>query len=137
MALAEDQAAFALAATRGEGLYGRLLEAKRRSELAACMPELAGALGPRFAPAFAAWWRASAHDHADFRAALLAAARALLREVPLARRPAVSREILHWELTGPGPIVRLDGDDVLWFRLFRGSRLRGWRISPRASGARC
>jgi hypothetical protein len=137
VALADDQAAFARTATRGDGLYGRLLEAKRRSELAACMPELAQALGSRFIPAFAAWWRASAHDHADFRAALLDAARVLLHEVPRARRPAVRREILRWELAGPGPIVRLDGDEVLWFRLFRGSPLRGWRISPRASGARC
>lgn len=133
MALADDQAALALAATRGEGLYGRLLEAKRRSELATCMPALAEALGPRFAPAFAAWWRASAHDHLDFRGALLDAARALLREVPRARRQAVRRDLLRWELAGPGPIVRLDGDEVLWFRLFRGSRLRGlklrgWRI---------
>lgn len=128
MALADDQAAFARAATRGEGLYGRLLEAKRRSELAACMPELAEALGPRFAPAFATWWRASAHDHADFRAALLDAARSLLREVPPARRRAVRSDLLRWEISGPGPIVCLDGDEILWFRLFRGSRLHGWKL---------
>ena len=128
MALADEQAAFVRAATSGgEGVYGRLLEAKRRSELAACLPALVEALGPRFTAEFALWWRGSAHDHANFRAALLAAGYSLLAVIEPQRRAAVRRDLLRWELSGRGPFARF-GDGSLWFRLTPGGRLHRWRI---------
>lgn len=127
MTLADQQREFATAALRGDGVYGQLLEAKRRAELAECLPGLARALGPRFAPAFAGWWRTSQHKHADFRTALIAAARALLRELPRAEQQSVHAELAPWIRSGRGPHLSLV-DGILWWRLTPCGRLHGWRI---------
>jgi hypothetical protein len=121
--LMRQQIAFVHEATSGgDSLYARLLEAKRRREVASCLPVLTGALGADFAPRFARWWRESAHDHRDFHAAVLAAGEALAATLPTREHPAVEAELDHWRLHDSRPWVRRAGGHW-WARWHRGASL--------------